>query len=247
MERHKFRRTAAVAVIAVTLAACSSGSAEDTATTPAPETTTTQAPATTEAPATTMAMAEEMSTGAEATSSPAASLRAVLTAQLQEHVYLAGIAVYNAVTNPDAFEASAGVLDANSQDLAATVASVYGENAGEAFLGLWRSHIGMFVDYTTARVAGDAEGQAQAAEDLTQYAADFAAFLAGANPNLEASAVTGLVEHHVMTLVPAVNGIVDGDPATAFSELKVAAGHMSAMAEALAGAIAEQFPDQFTG
>jgi hypothetical protein len=183
--------------------------------------------------------------GAEAASTPAAELRALLTAQLQEHVYLAGIAVYNAVINPEAFEPSAAVLDENSQDLAASVAAVYGDDAGEAFLGLWRSHIGMFVDYTTASVAGDQAGQEKAAADLEQYSEDFGAFLSSANPNLPQEAVADLVSHHVMTLVPAVDAIVAGDAATAFSELKNAAAHMSDIAAALAGGIAEQFPDRF--
>ncbi len=228
-------------VMALILAACATGESTPTTTT-SPTTTTTAAITTT----TTAEMMEELM-GADAALSGSASLRALLTAQLQEHVYLAGIAVYNAVINPDAFEASANVLDLNSQDLAASVGSVYGADAEEAFLGLWRSHIGMFVDYTVARVAGDMEGQQKAASDLAQYAEDFGAFLAGANPNLPADAVADLVGHHVMTLVPAVNAIVDGDAATAFTSLKTAAGHMSMIADALAAGIAAQFPEEFPG
>lgn len=244
--RSPLKKLAAGATLLLAISACSSGMTPET-TVPETTTTTTTTVAPTTAPPTTDHGEHGPVTGAEAAQTGSAALRALLTAQLQEHVYLAGIAVYNAVVNPDAFEASAEVLDLNSQDLAASVGSVYGEDAGEAFLGLWRSHIGMFVDYTTARVGGDEEGQAKAAADLAQYAEDFGAFLAGANPNLPQDAVADLVSHHVMTLVPAVNAVVDGDAATAFAELKTAAAHMSDIAAALAGGIAAQFPDQFPG
>ena len=64
---------------------------------------------------------------------PASSLRAGLTQLLQEHVYLAGIAVYAAVHTPDAFDAAAGTLDENSVALSETVGSVYGDEAEEAW------------------------------------------------------------------------------------------------------------------
>jgi len=242
--RRRLRLAAIASSVVLVLASC--GGDGDTTATDSPQATETMAP-----DMTSSSMAHDTGDDMDAAmaggaSSPAATLRSVLTAQLQEHVYLAGIAVYNAV-NPDAFAASADVLDLNSQDLAASIASVYGDDAGATFLELWRTHIGFFVDYTTAAVAGDAAGQQAAADDLTQYTQDFGAFLAAANPNLTQEAVAGLVGEHVATLVPAVDAIVAGDPATAFGSLKTAAGHMSVIAEALAGAIAAQFPDQFSG
>lgn len=243
--RRRLRLAAIASSVVLVLASC--GGDGDTTATDSPQATETMAP-----DMTSSSMAHDTGDDMDAAmaggaSSAAATLRSVLTAQLQEHVYLAGIAVYNAVINPDAFAASADVLDLNSQDLAGSIASVYGDDAGATFLELWRTHIGFFVDYTTAAVAGDAAGQQAAADDLTQYTQDFGAFLAAANPGLTQEAVADLVGEHVATLVPAVDAIVAGDPATAFGSLKTAAGHMSVIAEALAGAIAAQFPDQFSG
>ncbi len=244
----KKRLIAFVLALALTAAACgeSDSGAESTVTT-APTATTTTVPETT----TTEAMAEEqmeesMLVGAAATQSGAASLRSLLTAQLQEHVYLAGIAVFNAVNNPPAFDTSAATLDQNSQDLAASIASVYGEPAGEAFLALWRTHIGFFVDYTTARAAGDQAGQDAAREGLDEYRQDFGAFIESANPNLPKEAVVEELQPHVQSVFAAIDAVVDGD-ADAFDKLKVAAGHMPNTAATLAGGIAAQMPETFDG
>ena len=220
--------------------------AADPPTTTVAESTTTVAPSTTTtAPTTTMAETMGL-VGAEAAASGSANLQALLTAQLQEHVYLAGIAVFNAVNNPPAFELSAATLDANSQDLAASIASVYGDDAGEAFLELWRTHIGFFVDYTTARAAGDEAGQAAAMEALQGYREDFGAFLESANPNLPKEAVIEELQPHVMTVFAAIDAVVDGE-ADAFDKLKTAANVMPNTAATLAGAIATQFPEKFDG
>ncbi|MDQ4138286.1 MAG: hypothetical protein M3116_05490, partial [Actinomycetota bacterium] len=91
---------------------------------------------------------------------PAAELRAALTAQLQEHVYLAGIAISKGVgegLDSKTFKASAGTLDDNSKALAESIGSVYGAKAGDQFVALWRRHIGFFVDYTKGKATGDAQ------------------------------------------------------------------------------------------
>src|SRR3712207_8599940 len=76
------------------------------------------------------------------TETGASELRATLTAGLNEHVYLAGIAVKQGVDNgldSKQFKAAAGTLDENSEALAEAIGSVYGPDAGEQFLALWRS------------------------------------------------------------------------------------------------------------
>jgi hypothetical protein len=238
------RALAIGAVLALVVAACGADTAATT-TEPEPTTTTQPAPATTAEKAMTTTtepmddMDDDMVMGAAATETGAAGLRSLLTAQLQEHVYLAGIAVFNAVNNPDAFEGSAATLDQNSQDLAASIASVYGDDAGGAFLELWRTHIGFFVDYTTARANGDQEGQDEAQAGLMQYREDFGAFLESANPNLPQDAVVEELQPHVETVFAAIDAVVDGE-ADAFDRLKTAAGVMPDTAAVLAAGIAEQ-------
>ncbi|HVM39389.1 MAG TPA: hypothetical protein VM618_01275 [Acidimicrobiia bacterium] len=185
--------------------------------------------------------------GAEpSTETGAAELRAGLTALLQEHVYLAGIAVSTGVSaglDSPAFEAAAGTLDENSVALSEAVGGVYGDEAGSAFLELWRKHIGFFVDYTKAKAGGDEAGATAAREALDGYRADFGAFLAGANPNLTQDAVAEELVPHVDTVFSAIDAVVAGEPP--FAELREAAQVMPGTANVLAGAIVAQFPDQF--
>jgi hypothetical protein len=125
---------------------------------------------------------------AGSTADGAAKLRQTLTAALQEHEYLAGIAVAQAVvtkkTDSPEFTAAAAALDKNSVALSEAIASIYGKGAGDAFLPLWRKHIGFFVDYTVGKLTNDAAKATTAKTNLDGYRADFGAFLASANPNL---------------------------------------------------------------
>lgn len=173
------------------------------------------------------------------TSSPAADLRASLTAGLQEHVYLAGVAISEGVANgldSKQFKASAATLDRNSVGLSEAIGSVYGDGAGKQFLAIWRDHIGMFVDY-----AGGNEG---AKRDLDRYRAEFGAFLEGANPNLPKEAVATELKPHVASVIAVIDSLKAGDGKT-YDLLREAAGHMPQTADVLAGAIVKQFPEKF--
>lgn len=225
------------AVLALGAVACGEDeepSADDAATTQAADESTDSSDA----------MTDEGSEGGDPTATPAAELRATLTAGLQEHVYLAGITVYAAVNTPEAFDPAAAALDENSVALSEAVGGVYGDDAGETFLGLWRDHIGMFVDYTNGKASGDQAAADAALAELEQYGQDFGAFLEGANPNLPADAVAAELSTHVTSLTAAIDAVVAGD-AEGFSLLRAAAGHMPMTAAVLAGGIAAQHPDQF--
>ena len=140
--------------------------------------------------------------------------------------------------------AAAKSLDANSVDLSKSIESVYGADAGKAFLDLWRKHIGFFVDYTTGKATNDTAKVEKARKDLDGYRADFGAFIASANPNLPKQAVADELTPHVATLFAAIDAQAAKD-ATAFDKLRVAASHMPMTANVLAGGIAKQFPQKF--
>lgn len=177
----------------------------------------------------------------------AASLRASLTAALQEHVYLAGIAVSQGVEHgldSAQFKAAAGTLDKNSVAISDAIGSVYGDAAGKQFLKTWRDHIGFFVEYTKGRATNDAALVKKANRELDGYRAASGAFLAKANPNLTASAVSNDLKGHVATLQAAIDAVV-AKKANAFDLLQSAASHMPGTAAVLAGAIQKQFPEKF--
>ena len=178
----------------------------------------------------------------------AADLRVALTSLLGEHVLLASAATNAALHGNDAeFQAAAAALDRNSVAIADAIGMVYGQPARNAFLPLWRKHIDFFVDYTVGVATNDVMKQNQAVADLDAYRQDFGAFLASANPNLTRDAVAEALVPHVMHLASTVNAQAKKDYAGAYAEIRKAYAHAGDLALVLAGAIAKQFPDRFSG
>jgi hypothetical protein len=184
---------------------------------------------------------------AMATSSTKASgLRSTLNTLFQEHIYLAAAATGAALGGRDAeFKAAAAALDANSVAISKAIGSVYGQGAEDAFLPLWRKHIGMVVEYTVGVATNDKAKQEKAVADLIGYTQDFGAFLQSANPNLPKSVVADLVKHHVVTLKAVIDAQAAKDQAKTYTTMRTAAGHMQMIADPLAEAIVKQFPDKF--
>ena len=184
--------------------------------------------------------------------SSASELRAGLTHLLQEHVYLAGLAINQAVADGGNLEAPAtadavAALDANSVALSEAIGSVYGDEAGAQFLDLWRKHIGFFVDYTLGGATSDMAKQDAAKQKLDDYRADFGAFVESATGGeLSADAVADDLQMHVNTLIEAIDAVLAGSP-DVFPKLRAAAQHMPGTALALSSAIAKQMPDTFSG
>jgi hypothetical protein len=185
---------------------------------------------------------------ATAMATPAAELRTGLNALLSEHVILAAAATGAALGGRGAeFQAATGALDANSMDLAKAIGSVYGADAEQAFLPLWRKHIGFAVNYTQGVATQDKVKQDKAVMELVRYTQDFGAFLSSANPNLPKPVVADLVKAHVLTLKEVIDAQAAGNPVQAYKALRMAAGHMHMIADPLTGAIVKQFPVKFEG
>jgi hypothetical protein len=186
------------------------------------------------------------SVGATAGARPASELRTGLHTLLREHVYLAAAATGAALGGRTAeFQAAAAALDANSVDIAKAVGSVYGADAEQAFLPLWRKHIGFTVDYTVGVATKDKVKQEKAVADLVRYTQDFGAFLSSADPNLRKDAVADLVKTHVLTLKEVIDAQASGNVVQAYAALRHAADHMAMIANPLADAIVEQFPIKY--
>jgi hypothetical protein len=235
MKQSTKRLFASAAVVAALGAACGNDDGDDSA---SRDTTTTEQ-------STSSTMAAD--TGVD---SAASELRATLTAGLQEHVYLAGIAISTAVgaggnLEDPAVASAVQTLDGNSVALSEAVGSVYGDEGGEQFLSLWRDHIGFFVDYTLGKATGDAAKADQAKAKLDGYRAEFGAFIDSASDGeLPSDAVAADLGMHVDSLITAIDAVVAKSP-DAFPKLQAAAAHMPMTAATLAGGIAAQMPDEF--
>lgn len=173
--------------------------------------------------------------------SPAAQTYAALATLLQEHVYLAGIAIDIGLEmglDSAAFAQAADTLDGNSIELAGVIGSVAGAENEAAFLELWRQHIGFFVDYTLAAASSDADAKEQALLNLGSYGEAAGAFFEEITAGeLPSSATQDSLAGHIDTLTAAIDAAVAGD-VSVFSLLKMAAGHVGANGSAKAIATA---------
>ena len=179
---------------------------------------------------------------------PAADLRSALDQVFTEHAGLAVMAMQNGVDGDPDFEASSAALLANADDLAAAVSSVYGEEGGEAFDAIWKSHIGYFVDYVTATANDDQAGKDQAMKELEGYVVEQAAFLETATEGgLPAADLEAGLTEHVKQLIAAFDQYVAGDYEASYASLRGAYAHMLMPAEGLSQTIVNQFPEKFSG
>lgn len=183
---------------------------------------------------------------------PASELRAGLHSLLREHVWLAASATGAAIGGrAPQFEAAAAALNgpsnSNTADIVGAVSSVYGDEVGTAFDGLWRSedHIPGFVAYTQAVAAGDQAGKDAAVKRLTAYAKTFGETMNSVNSNLPADAVEEAITMHATTLIAVIDAQKAGDATKVTTLLREAVHHMSGTADVLAAATVAEFPDKF--
>lgn len=139
---------------------------------------------------------------------------------------------------------AADAVVANARQLSDAVAGFYGKAAGTRMMELLGGHWGGVKALTDATHAGDAAAADQAMKDLSANADAIAAFLAGANPHLTADGVRGLLLAHVAHHQAQVKEIMQGDLQAEAATWKAMQAHMDVIADALAGAIAQQFPDK---
>jgi hypothetical protein len=186
------------------------------------------------------------STSVASTDTKPAGLRVMLNNLEAEHVDLASTATRAGFDGDPQFNAAAGALSKNTDELSAAIASVYGDEAGAKFKEIWASHIGFFVDYTTAAKAGDQAGMDKAVQNLNGYVEAISTFLSDANPNLPKDAVSQLVTEHVGLLKEAVDKHGAGDHAGSYDAQSRARTQITTkIADTLAGAIVKQSPDKF--
>ncbi len=178
--------------------------------------------------------------------SPALDLRITLDRLLGEHTYLAAIAMRAQLTDALDLGAARTALGDNSADLAEQIGEIYGDAAATAFDALWRSHTEFYLVYVAAVAADDDDAQDAALDGLRAYRFDFSSFLADANPFLDAGGLEELLETHTDHLVAQVAAYRDEDYVQAYGTLREAYAHTELLAGGLGGAIADQFPQQFS-
>lgn len=139
-------------------------------------------------------------------------------------------------------EAAADAVVANAKQLADAVAGFYGAPAGERMLALLVGHWGAVKAMTDAERRGNRAAANQAMATLTTNAGEIATFLDAANPYLPRDTVRGLLlahgAHHAAQIGQVMRGDRSGEQAT-WSAMQA---HMDTIADAMAAALAKQFP-----
>ncbi len=190
-------------------------------------------------------LAEPAMPAEEAATVPAPQLQATLRELWHGHIVHArdyALAMHAGKTT-EAKTAADAVVD-NAKQISAAVGSFYGQAGGDQMMTLLAGHWGAVKAMTDARIKGDETAANKAMTDLNANAAEIAKFLSGANPNLPEETVLGLMVAHGAHHSAQVSLIVKGDTAGEAAEWTAMQAHMDMIADALAGAIAKQFPDK---
>jgi hypothetical protein len=163
------------------------------------------------------------------------------------HVFwVRNVVVSTFAGNQPAAAAAEQEVVANARQIAAAIEPYYGQGASEKLFGLLAGHYGAVKQYLDATVAGRQGDQDAAYASLSRNASEIARFLSGANPNLPFDTLNGLLlahgGHHVRQ-IQQVHRKEYTDEARTWDAMT---RHMYVIADALAGAIAKQFPKQFS-
>jgi hypothetical protein len=143
----------------------------------------------------------------------------------------------------DAKQAADAVV-ANARQISDAVAGFYGKAGGDRMMELLGGHWGAVKALTDARAKGDSSAADKATSDLNANAGEIAKFLSGANPNLPEDTVRGLMLAHGAHHSQQIEQIMAGDSSGEATTWTAMQQHMDMIADALAGAIAKQFPEK---
>lgn len=183
-----------------------------------------------------------------ATAHPAkvAETKAVLRDLWLGHILsVRNVAVATMDKNASARSAAEAGVVANAEQIARSIEPFYGKSASDKLFTLLAGHYGAIRDHLDATVAGAASRQEAAVKALTANAAEISTFLSGANPNLPKDTLMGLLMAHAAHHLTQFQQLKDGDyihEAETWTGMKQ---HIYVVSDALAQALAAQFPSKF--
>lgn len=134
---------------------------------------------------------------------------------------------------------------ANAKAIAASIEPFYGKAASDKLFALLAGHYGAIKEHLAATAAGSKAKQDAAVKKLTANATEIAKFLSGANPNLPFDTLNGLLLAHGGHHIQQNQQLKARQYAQEAQTWEAMKRHMYVIADALAGAIAKQFPAKF--
>ena len=182
---------------------------------------------------------------------PAAAKAAETGAALRDlwvgHVFwVRNVVVDTLAGNKAAAAAAEKEVVANAKAIAAAIEPYYGKEASDKLFGLLAGHYGAVKEYLQATASRSKAKQDAAVKNLTGNATEIAKFLSGANPNLPFDTLNGLLLAHGGHHMQEIQQLMSKQYAQEAQTWEVMKKHMYVIADALAGAIAKQFPAKFS-
>jgi hypothetical protein len=163
------------------------------------------------------------------------------------HVFwVRNVVVATFAGNQPAAAAAEQEIVANAKQIAAAIEPYYGKDGSDKLFGLLAGHYGAVKQYLEATVANSKAKQDAAFKSLSGNATEIATFLSTANPNLPFDTLNGLLLAHGGHHVRQIQQVQSKQYAEEGQTWEAMKRHMYVIADALAGAIAKQFPKQFS-
>jgi hypothetical protein len=165
-------------------------------------------------------------------------LRSTLGLLLGEHVELAIDALRAGVDGAPHFEAAAGALNANTEELTEAMEALFGADDAARFNTLWADHIDAFVQYTGGLAAGDEDAKEAALDQLEAFHHELGEHLSDmTGGELTVEAAAEVLRVHDEQLVDQIEAYAAEDYEAAYRLSFEAYQHIFDTAAALAGAI----------
>lgn len=134
---------------------------------------------------------------------------------------------------------------ANAQAIAGTIEPFYGAAAKEQMFTLLKGHYGAVKAYLEASLAKNEKQQSEATSKLLDNAGEIATFLSRANPHLPKATLDELLQAHGGHHISQIQQLQAKDYAGEAKTWAEMSQHMYVLSDALADALAKQFPAKF--
>jgi hypothetical protein len=159
------------------------------------------------------------------------------------HVFwVRNVAVAALADNAAARQEAEKQVVANAQAIAASIEPFYGAQAKEKLFTLLAGHYGAVKAYLDASVAEDAKTRTEATTALTSNASEIASFLSSANEYLPKDTVEALLKAHGAHHIAQIEQLQVKDYAGEAQTWATMTQHIYVIADAIADALAKQFP-----
>lgn len=162
------------------------------------------------------------------------------------HVFwVRNVVVATFASNPPAAKAAESEVVANARSIANAIEPYYGKQAADQLFTLLAGHYGAVKKFLEAAAAGQSTTQEALFTALKDNASQIAKFLSAANPNLPFDTLSGLLIAHGAHHVQQIDEIHAGKYAEEAKTWTSMKDHMYVIADAMAAALAKQFPEKF--